>query len=197
MVKLMHNRILPKLPKRRTIRLKEYNYAQTGGYFITICVQERKCIFGDIKNGQMNLNDTGGMIVNNWRNLPLCFSSIELDKFIIMPNHLHGIIQIVGAPLVGARNVNNVGVQNNDRAGTRPAPTIGDIIGAFKSITTGEYIKSVKDNNWQAFNKRLWQRNYYEHVIRDEGDLTHAREYIISNSAKWQEDEYYFQEEGI
>ena len=80
-----------------------------------------------------------------------------------------------------------------ERAGTRPAPTsLGEIIGAFKSITTNEYIRNVKNNNWQSFDKCLWQRNYYEHVIRDEHDLNGIREYIINNPAQWEEDEYYY-----
>lgn len=77
---------------------------------------------------------------------------------------------------------------NTCRAGTRPASTLGEIIGAFKSITTNEYIKN---KDWPAFNKHLWQRNYYEHVIRDETDLARIREYIVNNPIKWQEDEYY------
>jgi len=77
------------------------------------------------------------------------------------------------------------------RATTRVAPTLGDVIGAFKSITTNEYIRNVKNKNWVPFNKHFWQRNYYEHVIRDDHDLNRIREYIVNNPAKWEEDEYY------
>ncbi len=180
------------LRNRRTIRLKEYNYAQTGAYFVTVCVQERKCFFGNIINGQIILNGAGRMIENNWHNLSQRFANIELDEFIIMPNHLHGVIKIiVGAPLVGAQKKDNMVAENNVGAGTRPAPTLGDMIGVFKSITTNEYIRNVKNNDWQPFNKRLWQRNFYEHIIRDENDLNRVREYIITNPAKWEEDKYY------
>ncbi len=168
---------------RKTIRLKGYDYTQTGAYSVTVCEQDRKCLFGDVKNGEMILNDAGCMIETNWNKLSQRFPNIEPDEFIVMPNHIHGIINIVGAPLVGARNGN--------RAGTRPAPTVGDIMGAFKSITTNEYIRNIKYNNWPSFNKRLWQRNFYEHVIRDENDLNRIREYIMTNPAKWEEDEYY------
>ncbi|MDO8524973.1 MAG: transposase, partial [Candidatus Omnitrophota bacterium] len=90
---------------------------------------------------------------------------------------------IVGAPLVGALK--------EDRATIKVAPTLGQIIGAFKSITTNEYIRNVKINNWPSFNKQFWQRNYYEHVIRNESDLTAIREYVINNPVQWEQDEYY------
>ncbi len=93
--------------------------------------------------------------------------------------------------IVGAQKKDNMVAENNVGAGTRPAPTLGDMIGVFKSITTNEYIRNVKNNDWQPFNKRLWQRNFYEHIIRDENDLNRVREYIITNPAKWEEDKYY------
>jgi len=108
-----------------------------------------------------------------------------------MPNHFHGIItlnfKIVGATLVVAQET------TNDRAGTRPAPTrettIGDIVGAFKSITTEQYINGINTKNWKPFKGKLWQRNYYEHVIRNEDELNEIRQYIIDNPAKWDMDE--------
>jgi len=167
---------------RQSTRLKEYDYAQEGAYYVTICTQERKCLFGRIKDNKMVLNDAGRMIENNWNELLQRFSNIESDEFIIMPNHFHGTIYIVGAPLVGARN---------NRAGTRPAPTLGGIIGAFKSITTNEYIRNVKNNNWQSFNERLWQRNYYEHIIRNDKSLHKIQEYIVNNPSTWEKDKEY------
>jgi putative transposase len=104
-----------------------------------------------------------------------------------MPNHIHGIIGIVGVPLVGTRKT--VG-DLPKRADTRPAPTagLGDIIGAFKSITMHEYIRSVKQHGWSPFPGKLWQRNYYEHVVRNEKELTRIREYIRNNPAQWDTD---------
>ncbi|MDQ1363616.1 MAG: REP-associated tyrosine transposase [Pseudomonadota bacterium] len=108
-----------------------------------------------------------------------------------MPNHIHGIIEIVGAPLVGARS--GAGIES--RATTRVAPTgqktIGDIVGAFKSLTTHAYIHGVKNNNWISFNGKLWQRNYYEHIIRNEESYLKISEYILTNSVQWLDDTYY------
>jgi len=132
----------------------------------------------------MLLNDVGKIVSDDWEKLPERFPHIEMDEFVVMPNHMHGII-IVGAPLVGALN--------DPRAGTRPAPTmtLGEIVGVFKSITTNEYIQNVKNHHWPKFDKQLWQRNYYDHIIRDESALTRIRKYIVDNPAEWENDRYF------
>jgi len=113
--------------------------------------------------------------------LPTKFPTIELDEFVIMPNHIHGVIMInVG---VIPRGYPNKGRPHG------AAPTLGDIIDWYKTMTTNAYIKGVKNNQWAGFNGRLWQRNYYEHVIRDADDLNRIRQYIIDNPLKWEEDE--------
>lgn len=164
---------------RRSIRLKKYDYRSKGVYFVTICAQEKRCLFGEIVDDKMTLSEAGRVMENAWNELPRRFNHIELDTHVIMPNHIHGIIPIVGAPLVGARN----------RAGTRPAPTpapsLGDIVGAFKSITTNEYINGVKQHGWPPFPGKLWQRNYYEHIVRNDDELNAVREYIVGNPLKW------------
>ena len=164
------------IKNRQSIRLKNYDYSKSGLYFVTICTENRECLFGDIVDGKMVLNDVGNMIQKLWNKITERFNMVELDEFVIMPNHIHGIVIIVGAGLVPARG---------ERATTRVAPTIihtiGDIIGAFKSLTTHEYITGVKYNEWKPFNKRLWQRNYYEHIIRNENELIKIREYIKLN----------------
>ncbi len=174
---------------RRSIRLKGFDYSSAGAYFVTICTQNKECFFGDIADGKMNRNDAGNMIDKWWNELKERFVGIELDEYVIMPNHFHGII-IVGATLVVAQNENGMKMK---RAGTRPAPTreksIGNIIGAFKSITTDEYINGVKQNGWRSFNSKLWQRNYYEHIIRNEDSLNSIRGYINNNPAEWDSDE--------
>jgi putative transposase len=157
----------PDLHRRRSIRLKRYDYSQENAYFVTICVKDRECLFGDITNSVLVFNDSGKMIEKEWEQLRERFPDIELYEYIVMPNHFHGIIMITG------------------RADTRPAPTIGDILSSFKSITTHQYIKGVKEKSWVPFNGKLWQRNYYEHVIRDEKDLLRIREYIITNPLNW------------
>ena len=182
----------PQKHDRRSLRLKDYDYSQAGAYFITIAVQNRKYLFGDIVKGELILNEVGKMIDEQWSKLPTRFSNMELDFYQIMPNHFHGIISIVAATLVVAPSpmVNHdmqMGNLQKIKANTG-SPTLGDIVGAFKSITTNEYIKGVYDKNWPRFDKRLWQRNYYEHVIRSEADLNRIRAYIQSNPDKWDGD---------
>lgn len=168
---------------RRSIRLKNYNYAQEGAYYVTVCAGDRACVFGDVRDGKMVLNGAGKMVADNWERLPERFPNIGMDEFIVMPDHMHGVIVIVGAPLVGALDNGRAGTMQ--RAAIKVAPTLGQIIGAFKSITTDEYIRNVKENNWLPFNEHLWQRNYYERVIRDEHEMNRAREYIVNNPAEW------------
>lgn len=178
-------------PKRKILRLKDYDYSSVGWYYVTICTQDQKCLFGKIINEKMVLNSVGEMIAHWWLKLPNGFVKIELDVYQIMPNHIHGIIIInenfVGAGLVPARN--NKRKTNAVRATTRVAPTLGDIVGTFKSLTTHEYINGVKNRRWKPFHKRLWQRNYYEHIIRHQEDLNQIRQYTKDNPQKWAEDQ--------
>lgn len=169
---------MPKRPQRKSIRLKEYDYSQPGAYFITLVTQGRICRFGEIENGEMILNAAGEMVQEQWLALPKRFPMIELGAFVVMSNHGHGNIIInenvnraVGAGLVPTR-----------------APTLGDIVGAFKSITTVEYIRGVKKMGWPRFEKRLWQRNYYEHIIRDQKDWERIHLYIEANPSRWNDD---------
>lgn len=138
----------------------------------------------------MRLNAAGMMVEKWWQELANKYSGIRLHEYVTMPNHIHGIIEIVGAPLVGARILPAM-----ERATTRVAPTgqktIGDIVGTFKSLTTNAYIHGVKNNNWISFNGKLWQRNYYEHIIRDEESYLKISEYILTNSLQWLDDTYY------
>ncbi len=174
---------------RRSIRLKGYDYTSPGWYYVTVCTHDRKFFFGDVADGQMRLNDAGRMVDFVWTQLPHQFQHITLDARVVMPNHMHGILVVVGAPLVGA--LGGAGTRRPapalslEGAGTRPAPTMGDVVGAFKSITTYEYTLGVRQRNWPSFNGRLWQRNFYEHVIRNEHELNTIREYVCLNPSGW------------
>lgn len=192
------NQYNPDIHCRRSIRLKGYDYAQAGLYFITICVQNRECLFGNIDVGanpcgcpEMMLNGAGKMIETEWLNLKNRFPNIESHEFITMPNHFHGILQIVEATVVVVPNdvVTCIKVQPQGFAPT--IKTIGDMMKAFKSITTVEYIRGVKNMGWQPFDGKLWQRNYYDHIIRDEQSHENISNYIINNPAKWAEDKFY------
>ena len=128
----------------------------------------------------------GTMIETWWCELAKKFSLVRADVHVVMPNHFHGIIY-VGAALCGRPGLGNA----RERKGRphRVAPTLGDIVGWFKTMTTNQYIRGVKTESWPPFPGRLWQRNYYEHIIRDEDELNYYRAYIADNPANWRTDE--------
>jgi len=202
------NKYNPNIHHRRSIRLKGYDYSQPGLYFITICVKNRKHLFGHIADGEMILNDAGQMVESEWLKLPQRFQNIELHKYIVMPNHFHAILQIVGASLVVAPN--DTTAQNDiidatkkgqpqGIAPTGVAPTgktVGDMVGAFESITTVKYIRGVKNKNWKPFDGILWQRNYWEHIIRNEKSYQAISKYILNNPLKWNDDKFNPEKKG-
>jgi len=157
---------------RRTTRLKGYDYSSDGAYFVTLCTHNRECIFGHIIDGEMHLNEYGDIIKMVWHGLTYHYKYVELDEFIIMPNHIHGIIILQDA--VGA--------------GLKPAPTI-------KRRGLTEIVRGFKTFSARGINQcrntpgiHVWQRNYHEHVIRDEADLCRVREYINNNPFQWDMD---------
>ena len=313
----------PGIRRRHSIRLKGYDYSQPGAYFVTIVTQDRLCLFGDVVGGTVRLNGAGRLAQAAWERLPCRFPGIDLDAFVVMPNHIHGIIAIngpvgappagapdatgasdpvgtvgaplvgapdatgapdpvgtvgaplvgapdaagapdatgapdpvgtagappvgapdaagaadpvgtvgaplvgapdatgapdpvgtVGAPLVGAPDpVGTVGAPlvgalpsrattrgarattrgarattRGARATTRGAPTVGDVVGAYKSLTTVEYTRGVRAMDWPPFRRRLWQRNYYERIVRDDESRDRIRQYILDNPAQWGSD---------
>ena len=177
--------------RRRSLRLRGYDYSWAGAYFVTVCTHNRACLFGEIVNGEMQLNDVGRMVATHWRSLSKRFSSVQPDALVVMPNHMHGIIALidVGAALVAAQGRARR-ITPPRRATTRVAPTasLGRVIGAYKSLTTVAYARGVKMWGWTPFAGKLWQRNYYEHIIRNETDLNRVRQYIMDNPARWAED---------
>jgi len=183
----------PDIHHRRSIRLRNFDYASAGAYFVTICAQGRECQFGEVVDGVMTANDAGLMVESVWSGVLERFSGVELDAFVIMPNHVHFILFLVGAPLVGTLSYESalpIVNEQNTRAGTRPAPTtVGDIVGVFKSVTTHEYSIGVTKFGWPQFPGRLWQRNYFERIIRDDKELDKFRSYILHNPDRWVEDE--------
>ncbi len=168
-------------PSRKSIRLQDYDYSQPGVYFVTVCTKDRKCLFGTIQNGEMKLNNMGDTIMDAWINLPRRFSNIEMDYFVIMPNHIHGIIRIVGAGLPRP-------AQPNASSGAETAPlpyaTLGQMIAFFKYASTKQ-INALR----QMPGRSMWQRNYYEHIIRSESKLNQIRQYILGNPTQWDQDE--------
>jgi putative transposase len=197
------NKYNPNIHHRRSIRLKGYDYSQAGLYFVTICCQDRICRFGEIKNGEMFLNEYGEIAYNEWIKLTERFTNFELDVFQIMPNHMHGIIALVGAgftpaldndgqPEIGQNDGpseigNDVG-QPDIRATARVDPKVSDIMGAYKSLVANGCLGIYKSKN--EIMGKLWQRNYWEHIIRDEQSYQRISEYIINNPAKWADDKF-------
>jgi REP element-mobilizing transposase RayT len=182
---------MKRLTTRKTNRLKGYDYSCRGGYFVTICVENRQKIMGKIENNKMVLNDIGHMVDHWWHETFNKFKNISIDEYVIMPDHVHGIINIVGVDLRidPLKNDNHVISQGENIVSPLQGFNIGRIVSWFKRMTTNQYIKNVKNNNWPKFDKRFWQRNYHDHIIRDDESLDKIREYIINNPLTWNNDE--------
>ena len=193
---------------RRSIRLVDYDYAGLGAYFITVCVHDRESLFGDIVEVEIRLNRWGEIADECWRAIPVHFENVELDAFVVMPNHVHGIIVI--ADVVGATHASplrdaspppgassrpdavpppHASPSQHASSLQSPLPTIpngpkprsiGAIIGSYKSGVS-KRINETRATPGQP----VWQRNNYEHVIRDEAELARIREYIETNPARW------------
>ncbi len=239
----------PEIHHRRSIRLKGYDYAQAGHYYVTICTHERNCVLGDIINAKMVLNEFGKIVENCWLDLPNHYNNIELYEFAIMPNHFHGIICItivtghdVGAAFVGAglkpaptdtvhmkpapTDTVHMKPAPTDTAHMKPAPTDTvhmkpaptDTVHMKPAPTNTVHMKPVQMDHvntqnqhglpeivraFKTFSSRrinemrqtqgipVWQRNYYEHIIRNDESYHRISEYILNNPANWDEDDYY------
>ncbi len=174
---------------RRSVRIPEYDYSQAGYYFVTVCTYQHECWLGEIVNQKMQLNTFGELVRKEWLRTQDIRSNVKLDCFVIMPNHLHGIV------VIEDNSVRNAGRGTLQRAPTKKPPaseqfgnptsnSIPTIIRLFKSTTTKQ-INSIRETPGYSF----WQRNYYEHVIRNESELKRVREYIEANPARWDDDQ--------
>jgi putative transposase len=192
----------PPLRHRRSIRLRGYDYSRAGAYFVTICTKNRECLFGDVADGEMRMNDDGRMVQSAWEALPERYPGVGIDAWIVMPNHVHGIIiltPVVGAgprarPKPCARPTPRAVTGQPQGVGGQPqgvAPTysLPDVVHRLKSLTTTHYRQGVLKMGWRPFAGTVWQRNYYERVIRDADEMNRIREYIATNPAHWAEDE--------
>jgi len=200
----------PHIHHRRSIRLKGYDYSQAGAYFITLCTYNREHLFGKIMNGNIILNEFGKITCNEWARTPQIRLNVSLDVFVIMPNHMHGIIIINGrgkshssklhspmlndppilddSPLINLPNNTNHSYSENegecDSPLRSPSNTIGAIVRGYKSAVT-------KQINLLGPGGMVWQRSYYEHIIRNEGAYQTISEYIINNPLRWESDKFY------
>jgi putative transposase len=183
----------PDLHHRRSIRLQGYDYWQAGAYFVTVCVQERECLFGEVEDGTVRLNYYGQIAMAYWNAIPHRFVNAGLDAFVIMPNHLHGILVLADG--VGAKNsqrkVNPT--ESRDSANSSPLLPRGTIPGSLGAIVQNfKLISARKINRMRGTpGQKVWQRDFYDRILRNEDELFHAREYIALNPARWEEDEHY------
>lgn len=215
----------PQRHHRRSIRLKGYDYAQAGAYFVTICQADRECLFGRVVDGAMRLNQYGAIVQRCWDDLPRHYPHVELDAFVVMPNHVHAIIVLTDAAAVGAgfahgavgagfaRGTVTVGAgfsakeEYSDLTNPSRQPTISDL-GIQKPAPTPptapatpsrhglpEIVRGFKTWSARRVNAlrhatgdALWQRNYYEHIIRNDRELNAIRQYIASNPSQWATD---------
>jgi REP element-mobilizing transposase RayT len=160
-------------PSRRSIRLQGYDYADAGAYFVTVCAHLRECLFGTIAEDAIRLSAIGELVSRAWFSLPGRFSNIELDAFVVMPNHLHGIIVVERAVKAVAESPGRGPISGS----------LGAIVQNLKS-TSAFKINRLRGTPGQP----VWQRNYYEHIIRDDRDLTRIRNYIDNNIRQWAAD---------
>ena len=177
----------PERHHRRSIRIRGYDYSQAGAYFVTLCTCNRECLLGNVVDGQMVLNDAGRIVVNVWIKTPELRPNVILDTFVVMPNHFHGIMVIIepGGDVLRGRGVLQYAPTNQSGISQlrSPSQTIGAIIRGFKSAAT-KRINELRHTPGAP----VWQRNYYEHIIRDEAVLNRIRQYITENPARWDED---------
>jgi len=158
--------------QRRSIRLPHYDYGESGGYFVTLCVHDRGCLFGEIVDGAMQLSECGALVASEWNKTADIRPQVVLDEFVVMPNHFHAIVTM---------EVSRRGVLPYARPSFQsPSQTIGAVIRGFKSASA-KRINDIRRTPGVA----VWQRNYYEHVIRHENELTRIREYVVNNPLQW------------
>lgn len=178
------NQYNPNIHHRRSIRLKGYDYSQTGLYFITICCESREHRFGKIENDEMVLNAHGKIAHNEWSRTPQLRPNVELYEFVIMPNHMHGIIRLLGRGELHSPNVSPDKKGEYNSPLRSPSQTIGAIVRGYKSSVTKQF-------GLLGFGEKIWQRNYHEHIIRDEQAYQTISSYIINNPANWNADKFY------
>ncbi|MGF1537774.1 MAG: transposase [Elainellaceae cyanobacterium] len=168
---------------RRSMRLKGYDYSSPGFYFITICTHQRLCLFGNVEGNKMHLNEFGQVVLDCWQAIPQHFCHIELDEFVIMPNHIHGIIIVNN----GRDMAPPCPTKTQNRQFSRPVPgAISTAIGSFKSIAT-KRINEIRN----APGCPVWQSQFYDRIIRDRDALDRIQRYIQQNPLAWQTDKLY------
>lgn len=176
----MNNELYQDKYRRGSHRLKRYDYSQPGWYFITICTFHNKCIFGKVENNEMCLNKFGQIVQKEWKKSGEIRTEIEVDEFVIMPNHFHALI---GIDCINYKQQEKV--VNNITQHYMPK-SVATLICGFKSSVTSKIRKLVNDKKFQ-----VWQKNYYDHIVRKSESVERIRNYIFNNSLNWNKDKYY------
>ena len=179
---MMANKYNPDIHHRRSIRLKGYDYSQSGLYFITLCAVNKICMFGNVVDGKMQLNDIGQLVEQEWLNtINIRHNDVRLHNYIVMPNHFHAIIEIRRGESHSPQTINEGNINENDlpQRMKSPSKTVGAIVRGFKGAISRQLGYSI------------WQRNYYEHIIRTDASYRHISNYIENNPTKWQSDKLY------
>jgi putative transposase len=153
------------------LRLRGHDYSGANTYFVTVNTAHCACLFGEVRDGAVQLSDAGVVIDSWWHTMPARFGGIWLDEMVVMPNHIHGIVSLGADPTLPT------------------GPALGDIIGWFKNRTVTDYGLGVRTLGWPRYSGKLWQSSYYEHIIRSDAALERIRSYIRGNPARWEEDE--------
>jgi REP element-mobilizing transposase RayT len=175
----------PQKHHRRSIRLPDYDYSQPGAYFITLVTYQRECLFGEIREGEMRLSPKGQIADEHWRLIPEHFLHVELGAYVVMPNHVHGIIIIHEN---GMATYTSPSVRASQWDAPTPIPngpkrgSIGAIMGSYKMSVTRRIQRELNATG-------IWQRNYYEHIIRNEAEYNRIHAYIEANPANWGTDD--------
>ncbi len=188
----------PDIHHRRSIRLRDYDYSSAGAYFVTIRTENREGLFGNVTDGDMRLNNFGVVVAECWRALPTHFPAVELDEFVVMPNHFHGIFvldTIVGAQHAAPGITTPGPICSVQKGAQHAAPlqtsghtnvmsgSLGAIVRSFKSAAS-KRINEIRNDPGSP----VWQRNYYERIIRNDHELERIREYIVNNPLQWTDD---------
>lgn len=181
----------PEKHHRRSIRLQGYDYARSGAYFVTLCAHGRQCIFGEIVDGAIRLSPIGKIVETEWLRTAEVRPGVELDAFVIMPNHVHALLFIleadpsVGQPVGATRRVAPNAEETRLQRPTGPTPgSLGAIMSQFRSVVTKRVNKARGTPG-----APVWQRGYYEHVVRSDEELTRLRQYIMGNPLRWDLDD--------
>ncbi|MDO4224037.1 MAG: hypothetical protein Q4D05_08460 [Acinetobacter sp.] len=173
---MMETKYNPDIHRRKSLRLAHYDYSQQGMYFITICCHNRECLFGKIENGEVQLNELGKKAWQCWQDIPKFYPQVKLHDFVVMPNHIHGIIEITH------QIQTQCDTQKQVIRGT--SQTIGAMVRGFKAGVTSW---ARQHTSYDV----IWQRNYYEHIIRNEQSYLYVVEYIRNNPLSWEEAQFW------